>query len=128
MITEIRHQLKQHPLRFEFFHVTSHQDYHTEKSELSIPERLNICMYGLYDKQYEHPTNNEYHQYQPNLPAQKISFSDPYSRITHNFSDELIKHHRDIRIDQKLEDKWNINACNLQLIDWLSLEKAVTSK
>ena len=27
-----------------------------------------------------------------------------------------------------MEDEWNINACSLQLIDWLSLEKAVTLK
>jgi len=94
VILEIQSQVKDMKTKIVFTHVKSHQDEHVPIKELPIRAQLNVKMDKLAEKQYNFSINEHYKK-MPHLPAQQISFSSPWYRLTNNMESEFSRSRRD---------------------------------
>ena len=127
IILEIHAVIKASPIKFHFHHVTSHQDEHLPSDSLSLPATINIEADRIADLQYLQPIT-QHHRKMPHLPAQAVSFSSPFHRLTNNTSEEIVRLHRDSRTEETLIDHWNISPSILHKIEWYGLKKTFESQ
>ena len=124
VIMELQHQLQYQNLNFKFLWVEAHQDQ--KERHLSVEAKLNIAMDELAACQYDH-NNHEFTRPVPHFPAQQISLSTPYFRITGNFVENLVKYHRDTIVEKHITRKWNIHPSLMPSINWNAIKRTFAS-
>jgi len=83
VILEIQEEQKKLKSFLRLVHVKAHQDDGMKYEDLPLPARLNVDMDKLAELQYKKPIQEHYTK-MTHLPAQAISFSTPWYRITNN--------------------------------------------
>ena len=122
LILEIHSILRSSPVKYTFHHVKSHQDDDLPDSSLSVHARINIEADRIADLQYLLPLSHHHHP-MPHLPAQQVSFSSPFHRLTNNTLEEIIRLYRDTKAESTLMEQWSIPHHLLQSIDWYGIRK-----
>jgi len=59
------------------------------------------------------------------LPAQAISFSTPWYRLTNNLEQELVRHRRDTPREGVALSSWDVESMDSMNIDWTAIEGAM---
>jgi len=124
VILEIQSQVKDMKTKIVFTHVESHQDEHVPIKELPIRAQLNSKMDKIAEKQYNFSINEHYKK-MPHLPAQQISFSSPWHRLTNNMESEFSRSRRDFIGEKEALRGWNIKETLAADVDWTSLEQSI---
>jgi len=124
VLLEIQDVKKKLKTSIELIHVKAHQDDTVSFADLSVPAQLNVRMDKLAEKQYKNPISEHYRK-MPHLPAQQVSFSNMWYRMTNNLEKELVRWRRDSKAEESSLTSWKINKPNAKYADWLALEGAM---
>jgi len=124
VILEIQEERKKLKSSLHLVHVKAHQDNEIRYEDLPLPARLNVDMDKLAEKQYEKPIQEHYVK-MTHLPAQAISFSTPWYRLTNDMEQELISHRRDTPGEAEALSSWEVDPTDSKNIDWIAIEGAM---
>jgi len=124
VILEIQEERKKLKSSLHLVHVKAHQDDEIRYKDLPLPARLNVDMDKLAEIQYEKPIQEHYVK-MPHLPAQAISFSTPWYRLTNNMEQEFIRHRRDTPGEAAALSSWDVDPTDSKNIDWIAIEGAM---
>jgi len=92
--------------------------------DLPLPAKLNTDMDKLAELQYEQPIKEHYTK-MTHLPAQAISFSTPWYRLTNNLEKELVRHRRDTPGEEAALSNWEVDPTESNNVDWIAIEQAM---
>jgi len=120
---ELFHYVSSSTVEFDFQHVKAHQDDENDFQSLSVEAKINVQCDKYVGEYFTNPLLScaAYLEKIPHYVHQKISLSNPYTRITSSFRSNTHRYKIGHEAELQCSKTWNISSNNLPHVDWYNL-------